>query len=138
MVVYNVPLDQRYHELRAVLTGLEIQERILVLNEERVARNEPAISAGIGVNTAEVVAGSLGAAERLEYTVIGAGVNLAQRIESQTERGKLFISESTWLKVRDHVEAVKLDAVKVKGIDEPVPLYWVLKANVPEDFNEIG
>jgi adenylate cyclase len=138
MVVYNVPLDQRYHELRAVLTGLEIQERIITLNERRRAKNEPAISAGIGINTAEVVAGSLGSAERLEYTVIGAGVNLAQRIESQTERGKLFISENTWQAVKAHVEAVKLDAVKVKGIDEPVPIYWVLKATVPEDFNEIG
>ncbi len=138
MVTYNAPLDQRYHELRAILTGLEIQERVAKINEKRRLNGETQINMGIGINTGEAVAGNVGSSERLEYTVIGAGVNLAQRIESSTEKGQLHISEKTYNAVKDFIEVLRLEPVRVKGISEPVQLYSAIKAKVPEDFYENG
>lgn len=136
MVTFNAPLDQKYHELRAIFTGLEIQRQIASINRTRIARSEPQINIGIGINTGEAVAGNVGSAARLEYTVIGSGVNLAQRIESSTEKGQLHISETTYTAVKDFVEVIKLEPVKVKGIAEPVQLYAVINAKTPEDFHE--
>jgi class 3 adenylate cyclase len=136
MVTYNAPLDQKYHELKAILTGIEIQEKIGELNKKRLIKGEPQINIGIGINTGEAVAGNVGSSERLEYTVIGSGVNLAQRIESSTEKGKLHISETTYNAVKDYVDVIKLEPVVAKGISEPVQLYAVINARIPEGFYE--
>ncbi len=136
MVTYNAPIDQRYHELRAILTGLEMQKKIAEMNKKRLERGEQQINIGIGINTDEAVAGNVGSSERLEYTVIGSGVNIAQRIESSTEKGQLHISEKTYEAVKDYVEVIKLSPVQVKGISEPVQLYSVINAKIPEDFYE--
>ncbi|MBI5848310.1 MAG: adenylate/guanylate cyclase domain-containing protein [Nitrospirae bacterium] len=138
MVLYNAPLDQRYHELRAILTGIEMQKEIARINEERRQHGDIQVNMGIGINTGDAVAGNVGSELRLEYTVIGAGVNLAQRIESHTAKGQLLISESTYNAVKDHVEVVRLEPMQVKGISEPVQLYAVINADIPEDFNEIA
>ena len=136
MVLYNAPLDQKYHELRAILTGMEMQKEIGRINEGRRQRGEVQINMGIGINTGIAVAGNVGSELRLEYTVIGAGVNLAQRIESHTAKGQLLISESTYNAVRDYVEVLQLEPVQVKGVAEPVRLYAVINAIIPEDLNE--
>lgn len=136
MVTYNAPLDQKYHELRAILTGLEMQKKMAEMNKERLKKGEQQVNIGIGINTDEAVAGNVGSPERLEYTVIGSGVNIAQRIESSTEKGQLHISEKTYEAVKDYVEVIKLSPVQVKGISEPVQLYSVINAKIPEDFHE--
>lgn len=136
MAVYNAPLDQRQHELCAIMTGLDIQEQVAGINAKRLSEGKEQINVGIGINTGEAVAGNIGSSERLEYTVIGSGVNLAQRIESFTKKGQLLISETTYEAVRSFVEVIKLEPTTVKGISEPVELYAVLKAKPPEDFHE--
>lgn len=136
MVLYNAPLDQKYHELRAILTGIEMQKEIARINVERRQHGEIQINMGIGINTGDAVAGNVGSELRLEYTVIGAGVNLAQRIESHTAKGQLLISEGTYDAVKEYVEVIRLEPMLVKGISEPVQLFAVINAKIPEDFNE--
>lgn len=127
MAVYNVPIDQTEPELRAVRTALEMQSALEKLNRERAERGHFAIKIGVGINTGPVTAGNIGHPRRLEYTVIGDTVNLAQRVESQTKvSGKpVLISESTYEAVASHVLAEPLPPVKVKGKQEPVALYAV-------------
>jgi len=127
MAIYNVPLDQPDPELRAVKTALEMIASLDRLNQRRVARGQFAIKIGIGVNTGPVVAGNLGHERRLEYTVIGDTVNLAQRLESQTKvaGAPILISQSTFLACGQHLNAQQLPPVKVKGKAEPVVLYAV-------------
>lgn len=127
MAVYNAPLGQSHPELRAVRSAIEMQLALARLNERRAARGQFPIRVGIGINTGPVVAGNIGHEQRLEYTVIGDAVNLAQRIESQTKvtGAQVLISETTYRAVADYVRAEPLPPVKVKGKQEPVALYAV-------------
>ncbi len=127
MAVYNVPLDQDQPELRAVRTALEMLRALANLNAKREQRGLFPIKIGVGINTGAVVAGNIGHEKRLEYTVIGDAVNLAQRIESQTKvaGAAILISETTYIAVKDQIVAEALPPVKVKGKAEPVTLYAV-------------
>ncbi|MEM6531291.1 MAG: adenylate/guanylate cyclase domain-containing protein [Myxococcota bacterium] len=127
MAVYNAPLEQAHPELRAVRTAVEMQHALARLNQKRQARGQIPIKVGIGINTGPVVAGNIGHEKRLEYTVIGDAVNLAQRIESQTKvtGTTVLISEATYRAVASHVTVEPLQPVKVKGKQEPVRLYSV-------------
>ncbi len=126
MAVFNAPSDLPVHEVSGVMSGLEMQRVMRHLNEKRRERGEQELGLGIGVNTGEVVAGTFGSERRLEYTVIGAAVNLAQRIEDYAQGGELLVSESTYQAVRHLVEAEPLGPVALKGLDAPVPLYKVV------------
>jgi class 3 adenylate cyclase len=127
MAIYNVPLDQSEPELRAVKTGLEMLVSLERLNDRRTARGQYPLRIGIGINTGAVVAGNLGHEKRLEYTVIGDAVNLAQRLEAQTKvaGAPLLVSEATFRPCAQHLVATALPPVKVKGKTEPVITYAV-------------
>jgi len=126
MAVFNAPSDLPVHEVSGVMSGLEMQRVMRHLNEKRRERGQQELGLGIGVNTGEVVAGTFGSERRLEYTVIGAAVNLAQRIEDYAQGGELLVSETTYQAVRHLVEADSLGPVALKGLDAPVPLYKVV------------
>jgi adenylate cyclase len=98
MAVWGMPqgnpaLDAR----KAVLACLEMREQLKKLNERRKARGEPPLEIGMGLNSGEVIAGNIGSASRMEYTVIGDTVNTASRMESLTKdfRTDFLIHEST-------------------------------------------
>lgn len=134
MAIYNVPLDQTTPELRAVWTALEMKTNLDILNILRAKKSLFAIKMGIGINPGPVVAGNIGHKKRLEYTVIGDAVNLAQRLESQTKESgvNILVSKATWQAVSPYVEGAALEPVRVKGKSEPVPIYRVgrLRADV--------
>lgn len=127
MAVYNAPIEQPEPELRAVRTAIEMLDALAKLNQKRIGRGQFPLRIGIGINTGPVVAGNIGHEQRLEYTVIGDAVNLAQRIESQTKvtGSSLLISETTYAKVSQYIIAEALPAVKMKGKQDAVALYAV-------------
>ena len=55
----------------------------------------PSLGVGIGLNTGTVIAGAIGGGGRLEYTVIGDAVNIAQRLQSEAEAGEIVVAAST-------------------------------------------
>jgi len=134
MCIWGAPKLAENPEREAVLCALEIQDAARAISEERRGRGLPAVSFGIGINAGEAVAGNLGADERLEYTVIGDAVNLAQRLESQAREGEVLISQDVFVKVSHLVEALRREPVKLKGKAQPVPLWEVrrLKAVATE------
>ncbi len=123
MAYWNAPVQQENAALLATLATVEMQYAIDLLNEKRIKRGEEPIFAGIGINTGEAVAGNIGSEKKMEYTVIGDNVNLAQRIEVQTDRGQILLSESTYKRINQFVFATPLPPSRVKGKAEPVTIY---------------
>jgi len=70
--------------------------------------------------------GDLGSVRRMEYTVLGSDVNLAQRLESNAPVEGIMISEATYRHVKDKVPIRLLEPIKVKGLETPIVVYEVL------------
>jgi adenylate cyclase len=116
-----------------VRTALAMQEGVIELNERRRKDGKEPIAVGIGVSAGEAVAGTVGTADRMEYTVIGDSVNLAARLESSAKPGQILISQPTYAAVCDAVDVRPLGPIRVKGKEEEVEVYEVLglTADVP-------
>ena len=86
----------------------------------------PALAVGIGIATGEVILGSIGSDDRLDYTAIGAAVNLSSRLCTHAEPREILISEQTFDLVRDIVAADPIEPLAVKGFSAPVPAYRMI------------
>ncbi len=129
MAFYNAPLDVENHAGVACESALEMMDKLSLLNVELKKENLPSIDIGIGLNTAEVVVGNMGSNRRFNYTVIGDGVNLASRVEGLNKvfKTNIIITEFTKAKIGDSFLTRRLDRVQVKGKEEKVMLYELLK-----------
>ena len=101
------------------------------LNTEFVAEGLPPLAFGIGINSARVIAGNIGSTRRLNYSVIGDGVNLAARLQSLTRNADyatdFIVSGSTLEAARRHADyaARDLGSTFVKGRSEPVRIFTI-------------
>ncbi len=124
MALFGVPVDHADDAARAVSTALGMKGCLRPLNREFDSRGLPELGIGIGIHTDLVVAGNMGSENRLNYTVIGDGVNLASRLEGLTKRYgvSILISESTRRAAPGFVYR-ELDRVRVKGRTEAVRIH---------------
>lgn len=122
MVTFGAPVPYDDHALRAVHTALAIREQSKQFTE-------PVIKIGIGIESGEMVAGSIGSPERLEYTVIGDTVNVASRIESlNKEMGtEILISHNVYAAAHLMLNgtAQMMPPAQVKGKAQPVQVYSI-------------
>ncbi len=134
MVLFGAPQMQDDDVERAIACAVGMQVAMSEFNEHNIALGLPSLYIGIGLNTGEVVAGPLGSEYHSEYTVIGDEVNLASRIEAQTLRGQILISENTYDLARDFVLVSKPNRVQVKGKREPVSLFELMGTTKPRSM----
>lgn len=125
MAVWGVPVPVPDESLLAVTAAIEMQNALYLFNRELVEEGQPDIQMGIGLNSGSFIAGNLGSEQRMEYTVIGDQVNLAQRVESMAGRGNVFISEPVFERAGRKVLGAKLKPCYVKGVPDPVTMYSV-------------
>lgn len=123
MALYNTPLAQPDHALRAVRTALDIRDALKSLHAEL----EPVFRLGVnfGIHTGPAVVGTVGTPDLMDFTAIGDTVNLASRLEELGEDSQITVSEDTHQLVADHVVAERVGPRVVRGREEPVITYLV-------------
>ena len=116
MALFGAPLAHGDDPARAVRAALAMGRALVEVNRDFAERGLPAVGMGVGINTATVVAGNMGSESRLNYTVIGDGVNLASRIEGLTRvyGVPVIVCEATRAAAAGF-EFLELDRVRVKG-----------------------
>ncbi len=127
MALFGAPVRHEDDADRAVRAALEMLRELAALNSELRGRGLPELEIGIGINTARVVAGNMGSSSRLNYTVIGDGVNLASRLEGLTKEKsygtRIIISEATLKSAKGRYRTRALGPAMVKDKSEPANIY---------------
>lgn len=144
MAAFGLPIAHDDDEDRAVRAAIEMIRGCRRYSEERVKRGQKPVSMGIGLNTDMVVSGNIGSTRRMDYTIIGDGVNLAARLESACKAysAEILISEATQRRLRGTYRMREIDLVVVKGKTEPVSIFEVLdyhtEASFPNMMDVVG
>ncbi len=127
MVVFGVPIKDEEHSFNAVACAIMIQKLVDRLNALRIRNGQFPVYFRIGVNSGDMLAGNMGAQERMQYTVVGEAVNLASRLHTTAENGQVVISESMYdtHDLQWKVSASKCQEIKLRGISKPVVTYIV-------------
>jgi class 3 adenylate cyclase len=124
MAIFNAPLPQEDHTLRAVKAAAAMQQAIADYHQQ--LGDERRLSFGVGINVGEVVVGNIGTTARMDYTAIGDAVNLAKRLQENVGGGHILLSQSTYERVKDHIHVKALPSLKVKGRTEAEPVYELI------------
>ncbi len=120
MALYNSPLDQPDHALRAVKTAFAVRESLMDQDQE------PALHFGFGINTGEAVVGNVGSQALMNYTAIGDAVNVAFRLQEQAKEQQILLSRATYDQVKDLVEVKSLGRMRIKRRAEEAEVYEAL------------
>lgn len=149
MAVFGVPVPRNVAQqvqqdaIHAVSAALAMRDRIMQLNDDWKEEEKPTAMMRVGVHSGLLVAGCLGGADRMEYTVIGDTVNIASRLESYKEDPadpglsvggcRILISDGTWQLVNERFQTEIVGEILLKGKEKPVKIYSVLaQSTVPE------
>lgn len=125
MAVFDGPKK----ELDACRASMQIREAMQAIREERETKNLSVVSIGIGIHSGEVVFGSVGAQERMDFTSIGDTVNLAARLEGANKQyfTKSLITEKVFKKISGQFLCREIDLLTVKGKNQPVRIYEIFQ-----------
>ena len=130
MIFFGDPNSQGENQdaINCVKMAMEMLDKLEELREDW-RRNGLAlpINARIGIHTGICTVGNFGSEDRLDYTIIGNGVNLASRLESHAKPNSILVSEDTYLHIQDEILCNKHQKFKVKGVAYPVQTYCVDK-----------
>ncbi|WP_370263467.1 CHASE2 domain-containing protein [Limnobacter sp.] len=124
MAFWGAPIADADHATLATKAAMAMQDEAVRLNERLKARKWPELAIGVGVNTGQMRVGDMGSKIRRAYTVMGDAVNLGSRLEgiTKTYGVGVIVGENTKAVCPDLVFQ-ELDAVRVKGKNEPVFIY---------------
>ncbi|MBQ3922107.1 MAG: adenylate/guanylate cyclase domain-containing protein [Spirochaetales bacterium] len=131
MAIFGAPIVSGTHAVDAYRAALDMRAELIRLNESFQSKHLPTVRFGIGLHSGAVLAGNIGAANRMEYTVIGDAVNTASRIESlcKVYQKDLLISQATADLIVKQDSRITLsdftfiDEAEIRGRKERVKLY---------------
>ena len=117
MAFWGAPLLDQHHAYHACVAAVKGKRRLVTLNEQLKSENKPPLSARIGIHSDAVLVGNIGSEERLSYTVVGDGVNIASRLEGiNKEFGTaICISHSLFKEAGERLWVRPIDLISVKG-----------------------
>jgi len=125
LAFFGDPFEMPDHCVRCVRAAIAMREKIIELAEKWRHVVDIDLRVRIGINIGNVIVGNLGTKTRIEYTVIGAAVNLAQRMESNAPVGGILVTAAVWEKVKDLFTFSEKRQVVVKGYGDPIEAYEV-------------
>lgn len=130
MAFWGAPVKTHDHACKAVLAALDMQQAMTGFNQQIRKNGLPEMQIGIGVHSAEVILGNIGSQKKMDYTVIGDGVNLASRLEELTKfyGCPILFSDETCQILNNRVAFRSVDKVCVKGKGRPTMLYQAVAA----------
>jgi len=124
MAIFNAPLSQSDHTLRAVRSALKILDALKDVHKELPPASRLAF--GVGITTGPAVVGSIGSNMIKNYTAIGDSVNLAARLQNLAGPLQIYLNHPAYEQVRDDVIVRELGYRQIKGHSEPDLVYEVL------------
>jgi adenylate cyclase len=128
MVGFGVPFEQNDSPERAVSAAREMLDRFAVLADGWRARHNIETGLGIGINEGDVVAGNVGSAMFMSYTIIGDAVNVASRLCQRARAGEMVFSRALKHSLDAHghpIKAVELPSMTLRGRSSPIDIYCV-------------
>ncbi|GAB4271501.1 MAG: hypothetical protein Kow0029_09260 [Candidatus Rifleibacteriota bacterium] len=126
--VFGAPFSTDEDADKSVCTAIDMMKALKQFNASRMLKNQETINIGIGIATDNVLVGNIGSMKRMDYTVIGDGVNLASRLEGATKfyHADILISEKTCELLKKRYFIREVDLIRVKGKLVPVKVFEVL------------
>jgi len=125
MVLFGAPVTVSNAADRAVQCALEMQAALHQFNERQKTFQESPIEIGIGINSGEVVVGSIGSSRTMQYTCIGDAVNVASRLTSLAQAGEVIIGDASKNRLQESFTFDALPPFSVKGIAAPMQAWFV-------------
>ncbi|AKP27996.1 Adenylate/guanylate cyclase catalytic domain protein [Leptospira interrogans serovar Manilae] len=120
---------------KAILAAIEMKKKVQTINAQAKDSHFRGLKIGIGINTENLMLGTVGSRSRLDTTVIGDTVNVASRLESLTNlyRADILITKSTLsaMTIADNLAIREIDSVVVKGKTDPIIIYEIYEADEP-------
>jgi adenylate cyclase len=140
MAIFGAPIVGSADADNALYVANDMIRALAAFNERRAERGSEAIEIGIGLATGEVLAGSVGASKRMEYTAIGNNVNLAARLESANKYygTAVLLAASTVDELKSAAILRRLDLIQAKGITQPTWVYESLGHHTPASFPKLA
>jgi len=136
MACFGLPAAHDDDPDRAARAAISMIRELWEWNHARQAEGLKTVDMGVGLNTDMVVSGNIGSPKRMDYTVIGDGVNLASRLESACKAysARILASETTVNKLRGTYRVRDIDLVVVKGKTQPVRVFEILDFHDNQTF----
>jgi adenylate cyclase len=125
--IFGPPFSFPQYERNAVFCALEMLNQLTNVNELCKEFTDKPLKIGIGINAGEVITGTLGSDEKIEFCVTGDNVNTAKRIEALTkdDPNTILISETVYEEVSELVDVKAWEPITVKGKSQPLQIYEV-------------
>ena len=125
MIIFGAPEEHSQHPEQAAKCAFEMYERAKIIQEKWKKENKPDLEIGVGISSGIAFVGNIGSSQRHEYSAIGHTVNTASRLESFNKLYKtnILISDSTYERVNDLIEAEEVDSVCITAHSEPIRIY---------------
>jgi adenylate cyclase len=125
MAIFGAPMPFEDHAWRAAQAALDMRETAAGLQPPGL--EETRLPMRIGITSGDVIVGHIGSERRVDYTAVGATVNLAARLQGLAETGDIMIDEAAYSRIEGDVVAEDGGMIPVRGFDEPIHVYRVLR-----------
>jgi adenylate cyclase len=126
LAVFGAPITHADDVEEAARCALTMQQAMNLVNADNRAQGLPDLTMGIAVHAGQVVAGNIGSPDRVKYSVVGAAVNLASRIQALAAGGKIVISEAALERLGPKARVGQAHYVQVKGIAKTVAVHELI------------